>query len=152
MKKWTFLLICLLLLGLCGACGKTDEPMGSWKIAEVSDREFTDALQLRITKIDLDNNRIAYEITNNSHDIYGCGTGADFSLDVSHKGVWHTMDHEPGWAITLELHILNPGESKEFSTSLMGDLPAGTYRFIKGVRLEESPQEKEFICCEFVME
>jgi len=52
----------------------------------------------------------------------------------------------------LELHILKPGESKEFTTSLWSELPAGTYRLVKGVSLEESSQDKEFICCEFVIE
>lgn len=152
MKKWICLLVCLFLLGVCASCKSTNDHTGEWHIAEESNREFTTSLQLHITEIDLDNNRVAYEITNNSNDIYGCGTGADFSLEVLHKGVWHNMDHEPGWAITLELHILNPGESKEFTTSLWSELPAGTYRLIKGISLEESSQDNEFICCEFVIE
>ena len=150
MKKRTFFLILLLILSLCTACAKA--PSGQWSIAEESSREFITSLQLHITEIDLDNNRVAYEITNNSNGIYGCGTDSDFSLEVLHKGVWHKMDHEPGWAITLELHILNPGESKEFTTSLQSELPAGTYRLVKQVSLEESTQDKEFICGEFVIE
>lgn len=150
MKKRTSFLIFLLILSLCAACAKA--PTGQWSIAEESSREFTTALQLRITEIDLDNNRVTYEIENPSTDTYCCGTGADFSLEVLHKGVWHKMDHEPGWAVTLELHILNPGESKEFTTSLQDKLPAGTYRLVKEIRLEESTQDKEFICGEFVIE
>jgi len=149
MKKWISFLIFSLILSLCTACAKT--PSDQWSIAEKSDREFINALQLHITEIDLDNNRVAYEITNNSNGIYGCGTDSDFSLEVLHKGVWHKMDHEPGWAITLELHILKPGESKEFTTSLWSELPAGTYRLVKEIRLEESTQDKAYICCEFVI-
>lgn len=150
MKKRTSFLIFLLILSLCAACAKA--PTGQWSIAEESSREFTNALQIQITKLDLSENRVTYEIENPSTDTYCCGTGADFSLEVLHKGVWHKMDHEPGWAITLELHILNPGQSKEFTTSLWGELPAGTYRLVKKVSLEASSQDKEFICCEFVIE
>lgn len=152
MKKWIFLLACLCLLGLCTACGNTKEPTGEWSITEESNRQFTDSLSLRITEMDVSQNSVTYEIDNSSKDTYCCGTGADFSLEVLHKGVWHKMDHEPGWAITLELLILNPGETKELSTGLMGDLPAGTYRFVKQIALEGASGDKEFICCEFVME
>lgn len=152
MKKWVFLLACLLLAGLGAACATASSEIGQWHIAEESDREFTDALQLRVTQIDPDTNRVTYEIENPGKEVYGCGTDADFALEVLHNGVWHKMRHEPGWAVTLELHILNPGETKEFSTGFMGNLPTGTYRFIKEVSLEESSRNNEFICCEFVIE
>ena len=150
MKKWISFLIFSLILSLCTACTKA--PSGQWSIAEKSSREFINALQIQITELDQSENRVTYKIENPSTDTYCCGTDADFSLEVLHKGVWHKMDHEPGWAITLELHILKPGESKEFTPSLWSELPLGTYRLVKGVSLEESSQDKELICCEFVIE
>lgn len=150
MKKWIPLLIFLLILSLCTACAKA--PAGQWSIAEESHREFTNTLQIQITELDLSENRVTYEIENPSTDTYCCGTGADFSLEVLHKGVWHKMEYEPGRAITLELHILNPGQSKAFTAGLCSELPTGTYRFVKEISLEEHPQESKYICCEFEIE
>ena len=153
MKKWIFFLVFLMSLGLCGACGHPgNETTGQWSIAEESNREFTDLLQLRITELDLTENRVTYEIDNSSKDTYCCGTGADFALEVLQNGVWHKMRGDSSWAITLESYTLNPGGSKTFSASLRATLPAGTYRLVKELSLEESPQDTAFICCEFVIE
>ena len=151
MKKWIFLLSCLFILGLCASCANANNPTTGWSIAEESNLEFTNTLQLHITEIDLTENRITYEVENGSKDTYCCGTGADFALEVLHNGIWHKMRGDPSWAITLESYTLVSGEIKEFTTNLRSELPTGTYRLIKEVSLEESPQ-KEFICCEFVIE
>ena len=150
MKKWMSLLIFLLILNLCTACAK--EPSGQWSIAEESNREFTDTLQIQITELDLSENRVTYKIDNRSTDTYCCGTGADYALEILQNDVWHKMRGDPSWAVTLESHSLSPGASKEFTASLRSHLPVGTYRFVKEVRLEESPQNNEFICCQFVIE
>lgn len=151
MKKWTFLLVCLFVLGLCTACTNANKPTGQWSIAEESTREFTDVLQLRITEIDLSENTVTYDIENSSEDTYSCGTGADFALEVLQNGVWHNMRADPSWGITLELHILPPGETMEFTASLRSVLPSGTYRLVKEVSLEEASQNRGFLCCEFII-
>lgn len=153
MKKWICFLVLLMILGSCSACGMPNNgTTGEWSIAEESDREFTDALQLRITEIDVSQNRITYKIENSSKDTYYCGTDADFALEVLQNRVWHKMRGDSSWAVTLELVILNPGNTTEFTTGLYSELPAGTYRFIKEISLDEKPQKSEFICCEFVIE
>ena len=150
MKKWMSLLIFLLILSLCTACAKA--PGGQWSIAEESNREFTDALQIQITELDLSENRVTYKIDNRSTDTYCCGTGADYALEILQNDVWHKMRGDPSWAVTLESHTLNPGQSKEFTASLRSELPSGSYRLIKQISLEENPQESEYICCEFTIE
>ena len=150
MKKWTSFLIFLLILSLGTACAEA--PSGQWSIAEESNREFSDTLQLYITELDLSENRVTYVIENVGKDTYCCGTGADYALEILQNDVWHKMRGDPSWAVTLESHTLNPGESKEFTASLRSELPAGIYRFVKEIRLEKQPQENEYICCEFTIE
>lgn len=150
MKKWMSLLIFLLILSLCTACAKA--PDGQWSIAEESNREFTDALQIQITELDLSENRVTYVIENFGKDTYCCGTGADYALEILQNDVWHKMRGDPSWAVTLESYTLTPGASKEFTASLRSELPAGIYRFVKEIRLEKQPQENEYICCEFAIE
>lgn len=152
MKKRTFLSSCLLLLCLLTACGKEKLPDGHWIMAEESQRKFTDVLVIRIVEFDLEANRFTYQIQNPTQITYGYGAAADFALEVLHNGIWHKMQHEPGRAVTRELHILNPGESKEYSASLMGALPSGNYRLVKEVHKEDTLQKSEFICCEFIVE
>ena len=156
MKKWALLLSFLLLLGLCAACGKAEVPETNWEpgwnIAEESDRKFTDALILTLIEVDLEANRVTYQIQNVSETVYGYGTSSDFKLEIFHKGAWCKMRHEPGWDMTAEMYILNPGETKEYTTSLIDTLPAGTYRFIKEISVDEGFWKGEFISCEFTVE
>ena len=150
MKKWTSFLIFLLILSLGTACAEA--PSGQWSIAEESNREFSDTLQLYITELDLSENRVTYKIDNRSADTYCCGTGMDYALEILQNDVWHKMRGDPSWAVTLESYTLTPGASKEFTASLRSELPAGTYRFIKEISLEEHPQGSEYVYCEFAIE
>ena len=152
MKKRSLFFSFLLFLCMFSACSKEKVPAGAWNIAEESQRKFTDSLVLTVVDLDPEANRITYRIQNSSAVTYGYDTASDFKLEVLHNGIWHKMQHEPGWAVTRELHILNSGETKEYSTSLMGTLSAGTYRLIKEVHVEDGLQKSEFICSEFIVE
>ena len=159
MKKLTLLVVCLLVLALCAACGKSDASAPNrkkgWNIAKKSDREFTDVVQIKLTECDPDANQVTYEMHNPSKQHYMFGPDADFKLEILQEGTWHKMHHEPGWDVVAAGDVLNPGETKTYSTSyatsVIGELAPGTYRFIKEIQAEDSPQKILFICCEFVI-
>ena len=154
MKKWTFLLVCLLLLGLCVACGEPEEVVCSWVIDEPSDRVISDILEIKITDDSNLSEQISYEIVNPTESAYAYGYDCD--IEVLLDGVWHKMHNEPLDSICVPAgeYNIGPGNAKAHAQGWWAALTPGTYRILIDMELDEDvyPKEKFFIAQEFVVE
>lgn len=63
-------------------------------------------------------------------------------LDRRVDGEWERHPEAPTEICTMELRVLDPGDSDSFRHTLPGSLPAGTYRFSVGV---EWPLGEEWV-------
>ena len=123
-----------------------------WNIAEESDREFTDVVQIRLADFNHSEDPIVYEMHNTGDVTYCYGTGAYFEVEIFHNGAWHKMHYEPAWDVTAEEPFLKPGETREYyGADKLRELSPGTYRFIKEIYEEHNYTDVLYICCEFVV-
>ena len=154
MKKWAFLLVCLLLVGLCVACGEPEEIVYSWVVDEPSDRVVADILEIRITDDSNLSEQISYEIVNPTESAYAYGY--DYDIEVLLDGVWHKMHNEPLENISVPAgeYRIDPGKTMAHKDSWWASLAPGTYRILIEMELDEDvyPNEPFFIAKEFVVE
>lgn len=145
MKKRILIIIFLLFLTLFVSCKQAEKPLHGWNVSKQSEREFSDFVEMQLIEIDLDSNTISYKMYNVSELTCTYGHERDFQLEVLRRGKWYEMYFTPTWDVPAVEYVLNPGQSKEYTSPLCGELSPGTYRFIKKINLYH------YICCEFVI-
>ncbi len=142
MKTNTIIIVFLLLASLLCGCG-TKNIAGP-----VSDKEISSLEGLSLTLDSVSKNGAEYTVANNTDIPAQCGTGADCRLEVELDGTWYELVQKGDSPMTMELYACTAGEPLTQSvdwSARYGALPAGHYRLLKNVWLEDS----EWLAAEF---
>ena len=132
MKKLLIVSLLSAILIVSLGCGGTTYP---WSIEQHTEKMENDpSVLLSVESDSLSVNGARFRLQN-AADRY-IAFGAEYRLQILQGSIWYDIDiGTPDW--TAEEYLVAPGD--EFSMdvewySLYGELPAGTYRFVKDFR------------------
>ncbi len=118
----------------------------------VGDNAFNGMLINAFDGVDLEVSDISpaglkYLLKNSSDCVIESGIEYDFTVQSKGENGWENVSGE--WAVNSEAVLIEPGKSFDAEidwTGFFGELPAGTYRLIKGFSVETEPGWYENFC------